>query len=78
MSSFIVKPRHLNEQGQCCGRKPLLYKRPHHHFFCTRCCAEFDAPTGAQIANWAWHKKTDGFEPEYPTQDYALKVKASA
>ena len=30
----------LDEQGRCCGRKALVYKRQNMRF-CTTCCAEF-------------------------------------
>ena len=42
----------LDEKGRCCGRKPLVYKRP-PHLFCCRCDREF-TPEGVHRANWAW------------------------
>lgn len=59
----------LNEKGQCCGRKPIVYKRP-HRFFCTRCCAEFD-PSGEQVGNWAWQADGKDYVATSPTHDYA-------
>ena len=53
--------KRLNERGQCCGRKPIVYKRPHHHLVCTRCDAYFDPTTGEQIESWAYVKVNDGF-----------------
>jgi hypothetical protein len=55
----------LNEKGQCCGRKPLLYKRPMGeilgpHKFCFRCDRAFDVETGEQIENWAYKKHANG------------------
>ena len=52
---------HLDEKGRCCGRKPLVYKRPTHSLFCSRCDREFD-PSGKQVATWAWRKAANGFE----------------
>lgn len=57
--------RRLNARNQCCGRKPLVYKRP-PHLFCHRCCASYDPATGQQIANWAWLAAESGFVPKYP------------
>lgn len=45
----------LDAKGRCCGRKPLVYKRPIHHLFCFRCDRDYD-PTGQQIENWAFKK----------------------
>lgn len=50
----------LDQQGRCCGRKPLFYKggswrsppgSPMH--FCCECHREF-GPDGKQRPNWAW------------------------
>lgn len=46
----------LDENGRCCGRKPLVYKRP-HRLFCCRCNRQF-SPEGKQQENWAY--KFDG------------------
>lgn len=53
----IVESRRLDNKGRCCGRKPMVYKRPHPSLFCDRCHAAYDPATGEQIANWAyrWH-----------------------
>jgi hypothetical protein len=54
----------LNDKGQCCGRKPITYKRPKHILYCTRCSREFDPVTGEQFENWAWTQTAPGvFEP---------------
>lgn len=58
-----MKLKQLNERGQCCGRKPLVYKRPPAHLFCFRCDAAYDPLTGRQIENWAY--RADG-TPKYP------------
>jgi hypothetical protein len=50
----------LNERGQCCGRKPIVYKRERHKF-CTRCHSAFDIETGEQMPNWAWRAVEGGF-----------------
>jgi len=49
----------LDEQGRCCGRKPLVYKRDGFRF-CTRCDRAYDISTGEQIENWAWIKNAAG------------------
>jgi hypothetical protein len=58
-----ITPKALDEQGRCCGRKPLHYKtargmkeRADPHRFCTRCDAEFSMD-GQQRANWAWTRE---------------------
>jgi hypothetical protein len=61
--------RHLDEKGRCCGRKPLVYKRPEHYLFCVRCNARF-TPTGVQEPNWAWLWAAGAYAPQYPDQDY--------
>ena len=61
----------LAENGQCCGRKPLAYKRPVPHLYCARCNAEFNPETGRQQANWAWVSDGDAFVAAHPTSDYA-------
>ena len=57
--------KRLNERGQCCGRKPLVYKRPTHRLNCGRCSAEFDPTTGEQIESWAYIKIEGGFVSRY-------------
>lgn len=52
----------LDAKGRCCGRKPMVYKRPQHYLFCDRCCSAF-APSGVQIANWAYEPDGEGFRP---------------
>ncbi len=44
----------LDSDGRCCGRKPLVYKRPPAHKYCTRCDRAYDSVTGEQLVNWAW------------------------
>lgn len=63
-------PRALNEKSQCCGRKPIVYKRD-RHFFCHRCSRSYDIDSKQQIPNWAWKAVEGGFEPTYPTHEYA-------
>jgi len=43
----------LDEKGRCCGRRPLFYKRPHAHHFCSRCDREY-GEDGIWRPNWAW------------------------
>ena len=66
---MIYAARSLNAQGQCCGRKPLVYKRPTHFLFCCRCDTAYD-PSGKQIQNWAWKTAPGGFTPEFPNSEY--------
>ena len=49
----------LNEKGQCCGRKPLVYKRQGIKF-CPSCDRDFDINTGEQRPNFAWVKSDAG------------------
>jgi len=49
----------LDSKGRCCGRKPLVYKRPVPRLFCVRCNREFDPTTGGQVENWAWKWEWD-------------------
>lgn len=63
-------PKLLDEKGRCCGRKPLVYKRPPRRF-CHRCCRGYHFDQPHQIANWAWKEVPGGFEPTYPDHDYA-------
>ena len=61
-------PSSLDELGRCCGRKPLVYKRPSHSFFCHRCNRSYDA-TGRQIQNWAYSLDPSGcYERQRPLQ----------
>lgn len=57
---MICPPIALDEKGRCCGRKPLVYKRPTHYLFCFRCHRYFDPDTRRQIPNWAWRLRGDG------------------
>lgn len=50
----------LDEKGRCCGRKPLVYKRPSFHYFCCKCSRDFGAD-GSQYGNWAYVKDGDWF-----------------
>lgn len=54
----ITAAKTLNDRGQCCGRKAIVYKRP-HHLYCGRCNASFDPADGKQIPNWAYYKLDD-------------------
>ena len=55
-----TKAENLDEKGRCCGRKPIVYKRPPHKF-CFRCDRSYSLETGEQIENWAWVKSSPGF-----------------
>lgn len=57
----------LNGRGQCCGRKPIVYKRD-PHFFCCRCHASFNLESGEQIPNWAYEKLEDGSFRDKPAK----------
>ena len=54
----------LDDQGRCCGRKPIHYLGPERPSkFCPRCDRDFDADTGHQVENWSWKPtKTGTFE----------------
>ena len=47
-------PSEIDEAGRCCGRKPILYKRP-PRMFCSRCGREY-SPDGKQVSNWAFSR----------------------
>lgn len=69
----VYPARSLDLAGRCCGRKPLVYKRPSLHYFCTRCDGEF-GPDRRQQQNWAWKLRGDGFAATYPEQEAAQSV----
>lgn len=50
----------LDDKGRCCGRKPIVYKRP-PSLFCHRCDRSFDPATGTQKENWAFRWTDAGF-----------------
>jgi hypothetical protein len=52
---IVTAAKTLNDRGQCCGRKPIVYKRP-HHLYCARCNASFSPETNKQIPNWAYYR----------------------
>ena len=56
----MSEPKSLDEKGRCCGRKPIVYKRPSYRLFCDRCCAQYNRD-GEQVENWAYQKSDDGF-----------------
>jgi len=54
----------LNAKGQCCGRKPMVYKTwqgsmPPHRY-CPRCDRAYDPEENEQIRNWAWSQLPSG------------------
>ena len=51
--TLVMPPKSLDDAGRCCGRKPMVYKRP-HRLFCPRCDAEYKPETGRQQANWCY------------------------
>lgn len=53
-------PRSIGDDGRCCGRKPLAYRRE-GSFFCTRCDRTFDILTKTQKANFHWFARGGGF-----------------
>jgi len=57
---LVMPPKSLDDKGRCCGRKPVVYKRP-HHLFCVRCNADYDPETGRQQQNWCYLKEGNGF-----------------
>jgi hypothetical protein len=62
----------INNAGQCCGRKPVVYKgrMSHRGLFCGRCCRHYDFDSREQIENWAWKRNGAVFVPTYPHSDY--------
>lgn len=54
--------------GRCCGRKPLVYKRPKHRLFCLKCCREY-SPDGEQNPNFAFVCLGPVFIRAEPRQD---------
>lgn len=55
----------LNNKGQCCGSKPIVYKR-WGILFCHRCDREYDLYTKEQRENFAWTKKDEVFVVKFP------------
>ena len=51
-------PARLDEDGRCCGRKTMVYKRPYRHF-CPRCDREFSV-LGKQQGNWRYKSTMNG------------------
>jgi hypothetical protein len=72
--SDVFEARSLDEHGRCCGRKPLVYKRPDHHYFCAKCDAEF-TPDGKQRPNWAWLPHGENFVPKYPNSNRVAQLR---
>jgi hypothetical protein len=58
----LYRARTLDENGRCCGRKPIVYKRD-RHLFCPRCDSTFDIDGKFQIKNWAWQPAGGAFFP---------------
>lgn len=56
----------LDDLGRCCGRKPMVYKRPYPpstvapYQFCPRCDRSYDM-SGDQIENWRYRQEGDAF-----------------
>lgn len=80
----VFAPRHLDENGRCCGRKTHPYqtirgmggtKDPHS--CCFKCDAEYDAD-GHQRANWAWLACDGGFTPKYPESAYVDRAREAS
>ena len=57
--TLVMPPKSLDDAGRCCGRKPLVYKRP-HRLFCPRCDAEYNHETGLQQQNWCYLPASEG------------------
>lgn len=66
-----VPAKRLDEQGRCCGRKPIHYKRGNSYqsgprYYCDRCDATFSVETGEQVPSWAYPLISDGLAyPRY-------------
>lgn len=54
----------LNKKGQCCGRKPLVYKTSrvstYPHRFCPKCDRSYELDSDKQIENYFWEKNEEG------------------
>ncbi len=61
----IVDPMMLDSSGRCCGRKPIVYKRPPHRF-CPKCDRSYHLDRNEQISNWAYQPLGDKFWKTYP------------
>jgi hypothetical protein len=59
----IVK---LDDEGRCCGRKPLVYKRPKQRY-CRQCNRAYDFEENRQISNWRYRELPDGSFEENTT-----------
>lgn len=59
--SIIHAPATLDKKDRCCGRKPLVYKRPKPELYCPRCDRSYDPATKRQVSNWAWREYDTGF-----------------
>jgi len=65
----------LDEQGRCCGTKPIRYKGGSWRsppgspmLYCCRCSRQYDPETGEQRENWAWVKDGDEFVRSQPAR----------
>ena len=61
------------DNGRCCGRKPLEYRTPHHHFFCTRCDAQYDS-MGRQVDNFHWVRFAGKLHHGWTVRDAAFAM----
>lgn len=55
----------LNDDGRCCGRKPIVYKgrmstTEGPQRFCPRCDRAYELDAPYQINNWAWKRAPGG------------------
>ena len=68
-------PAKLDVEGRCCGRKPMVYKRPYRQF-CPRCDREFSV-LGKQQTNWRYKSTMNGalFVREDPVANPAVSAK---
>ena len=66
---MITKTAMLGEDLRCCGRKPLVYKKPVFRYFCPRCDRQYGSDK-VQRGNWGWLPTGVGFTPRYPDQEY--------
>lgn len=55
----VAESHVLNSKGQCCGRKPIVYKLDDYRF-CSRCDRTYHSTENRQLPNWAWAQKPDG------------------
>ena len=72
-TSVRLPARKLDNEGRCCGKKPIFYKGRRSHW-CSRCGADFGVD-GQQHSGNLWPSDGDGwFRAKYPDSDGVIKL----